>query len=53
MPEYTPLENLAYVNLKCWQAKEAGIYNSVEIKCLWEALDKIHEVLLKNELNKE
>ena len=40
------LKQLAYINLKCMQAKNAEVFDDVEIKCLWEALDAIHHELL-------
>lgn len=42
----SPLQNLAYINQKCMQAKAAGVFDEVEITCLWNALDAIHHELL-------
>jgi hypothetical protein len=40
------LKDLAYINLKCMQAKGAGVFDEVEKTCLWNALDAIHHELL-------
>ncbi len=45
----SPLQNLAYINQKCMQAKAAGVFDEVEITCLWNALDAIHHELLIQE----